>query len=149
MEYNVTASAQGASSMATHNVNTGSPFPPPHGGGLTGDYHPCTAHMPCTPWVPVCPHSYSPVNRGNWPTPAVPPPAFPPSGVPLGDFGVCFKTGNISICNGCRSNFSGVDKMVIRHEEHRHAVHQSPYWPMYLCPSLEMRTIIQDVNVWS
>ena len=34
-------------------------------------------------------------------------------------FKVCFKAGNISVCSGCRNNFSKSDEIVLKHAEHR------------------------------
>ena len=54
-----------------------------------------------------------------------PPPPTPISGSdssdPLssGPYKVCFKIGNISVCNGCRNNFSKSEKIVIQHAEFR------------------------------
>ena len=30
-----------------------------------------------------------------------------------------FKSGNISVCNGCRNNFNKSDELVLKHAEHR------------------------------
>ena len=47
-------------------------------------------------------------------------PYFPQSSESSPDpFKVCVKTGNISICNGCRNNFSKNDVIVIQHPEFR------------------------------
>ena len=61
---NVSASRHATylNSVATHNVNMSSPFPPPQGGWLTGGYQPSAAHMSCPPWAPVWLHTYSPVG---------------------------------------------------------------------------------------
>ena len=33
---------------------------------------------------------------------------------------VCFKSGNISVCNGCRNNFTQADNIDIQHAEFHH-----------------------------
>ena len=38
-------------------------------------------------------------------------------------FKVCFKTGNISVCNGCRNSFNKSDEIVLKHAENRHYNH--------------------------
>ena len=32
---------------------------------------------------------------------------------------LCFKTGNISVCSGCRVTFTECDDLVVRHSEYR------------------------------
>ena len=34
-------------------------------------------------------------------------------------FTMCFKTGNISVCSGCRVKFTECDDLVVRHSEYR------------------------------
>lgn len=53
-----------------------------------------------SPWM-------NPVN-------SIPPPS------PDKPYKLCFKRGNISICNGCRNNFTKADGIVIQHAEFRH-----------------------------
>ena len=38
-------------------------------------------------------------------------------------FKVCFKTGNISVCNRCRNSFNKIDEIVLKHAEYRHYNH--------------------------
>lgn len=74
------------------------------------------------PWTPP---STSPPQFSSPPPP--PPPLHPPpvSGsdgsewLSSDPYKVCFKVGNISVCNGCRNNFSKSDKIVIQHAEFR------------------------------
>ena len=35
-------------------------------------------------------------------------------------FKVCFKVGNVAVCNGCRNTFSQADKIVVQHAEFLH-----------------------------
>lgn len=35
------------------------------------------------------------------------------------EFELCFRTGNISVCSGCCTNFTEVDDVVVRHAEYR------------------------------
>ena len=35
-------------------------------------------------------------------------------------FKVCFKVGNVAVCNGCRNTFSQADKIVVQHAEFHH-----------------------------
>ena len=54
------------------------------------------------------------------PPPWVNPVSSIPPSPPDSPYKVCFKRGNISICNGCRSNFTQADSIVIQHAEFRH-----------------------------
>jgi len=42
---------------------------------------------------------------------------------------VCFKFGNISICNGCRNSFGQSDEVVLQHAEFRHYTNPQTGFP--------------------
>ena len=75
-----------------------------------------------SPWP--APGTLLPQFSSPHPTPPPPTPHPPPmsgsDGSDSGRYKVCFKIGNISVCNGCRNNFSKSDKIVIQHAEFRH-----------------------------
>ncbi len=39
--------------------------------------------------------------------------------IALAESPISFKTGNISVCSGCRNNFSSTNEIVVRHAEYR------------------------------
>lgn len=106
-------------------------------------YPPLTLPPPPS-WAPSPPPSWTPPSPSWTPPPPLwtpPPPSWtppPPSWTPppppswasnsnftspsnAGDdpYKVCFKHGNISVCNGCRNNFTKADIVVIQHAEFR------------------------------
>ncbi len=112
MEYNTHVNASGMSTVTTH--NTYSP------GSLWQAYGcPSTYTYPDWRWPPP---SYSP---WSWPNLGLPPPTPPspmsssPLSAPPEPYKVCFKVGNIAVCNGCRNTFLDADKIVIQHPEFR------------------------------
>ena len=56
-------------------------------------------------------------------------------------FKVCFKIGNISICNGYRKSFAQSEEIVIQHAEFHHYTNPRTGLP---APSMAMPTIIQE-----
>ena len=113
--------------------------PSPYNSPSTSAYPPWMWPLPsspppwCWPGMPqASPSSYFPPSSAastppspyiprSSATPASPPPYFSHSSAPISPdpFKVCIKTGNISICNGCRNNFSRNDAIVIQHPEFR------------------------------
>ena len=65
------------------------------------------------PWMWSPPPLVNPMTMVN-PTNSVPP------SPPENPYKLCFKRGNISICNGCRNSFTQADSIVIQHAEFRH-----------------------------
>ena len=66
-----------------------------------------------------------PFSMWNWPTTpprsyASPMPSYTPQQTHHNEmFMVCFKFGNVSVCNGCRKSFSETNEVVIQHPEFR------------------------------
>ena len=48
----------------------------------------------------------------------------------LQEFVLCFKTGNIRVCNGCHSKFTQFDDVVVKHYENRKFLHPQSGLPM-------------------
>ena len=93
------------------------PYPP---------YQPPYPSLPLTPYstqLPSSPHQqnlpqtlYSPNHSIMSPFQGI----FQQNDYNSDYFKVCFKIGNISICNGCQTSFSQSEEIVIQHAEFRH-----------------------------
>ena len=92
-----------------HTLTPAPPYPP-----IVGAAYPYSPWS-CSPLSSSMPPFYGPQSSL--------PPAYNmkypgTSGCPS-VFTLCFKTGNISVCSGCRRNFTQLDDLVVRHAEHR------------------------------
>jgi len=55
---------------------------------------------------------------------------------------VCFKAGNISVCNGCRKSFTDYDVVVVQHAEYN-----AYYHPLKACIQLKWGTAFNSSNL--
>jgi hypothetical protein len=86
-------------------------YPTPYPSAYTTPY-PTNFYPP--PWNPLSsPHPH-PLS-----SPLPHPLSSPQTRSPIHPYKICFKVGNISICNGCRINFTDFDKIVVQHPEYR------------------------------
>ena len=114
LQCNVEVNASGMSFVTAHNAC--SAFPCPDNDGWRSNSDPST----CTPF-PSYPSWAYPYSPWTWPNMTPPPPTSmcTSSSTPCDPFKVCFKFGNISVCNGCRNTFTEADTIVIQHAEFR------------------------------
>ena len=83
-----------------------SPYPPYYPYHAYSSYHQYPPYQQSSSWtMPMTPLPYSP--------------NMPATTTPIESFKVHLKTGNISVCSGCRSSFSKQDVIVLQHSEHR------------------------------
>ena len=118
--------ASNQSLYSPHQIRSSMPYPsdsvdsPPNQIYSPVPYPPTyTPHQFCSP-VPF-PPTYPP-QQFRLPVPYTSDPSNSPQQPPsaINSYKVCFKVGNISVCNGCRKRFTEQDQVVIQHAEDRY-----------------------------